>query len=83
MAPENPRLAPPGAGTVLTGEGWRWRGADAVLIIDPSRYWTLEMATKFRGSSHNNQYSEKAPTMAFFLFFLFFYMLGTLDRQLK
>ena len=47
-----------GAGTVLTGEGWRWEvatgeGADAVLIIDPSRYWTLEMATKFRGSFHD------------------------------
>ena len=61
MAPENPGLAPPGAagaGTVLTGEGWRWEvatgeGADAVLIIDPSGYWTLEMATKFRGSFHD------------------------------
>ena len=81
MAPENPRLAPPGAGTVLTGEGWRWRGADAVLIIDPSRYCTRdhnEISRQFsqylifrKGTYYGPLLVESA------------YMLGTLDRQLK
>ena len=65
---------------MLTGEGWRWRGADAVLIIDPSRYWTLEMATKFRGSSHNNQHSDNYYDL---LLVESAYMLGTLDSQLN